>query len=141
MSTNPVTLASFFRTSTVTDDRKSDIPAFKVGDHATAILWSDRNAGFITRVSADGKRVWFAEGEATLLNGVNSGADDALQFAPGGFVGHTSGQQRWEIKPAATPHEVEYSLRNNGRWVRKGEPASNGQGLRAGHSHHYDFNF
>lgn len=36
--------------------------------------------------------------KATLLNGVNSGEPDALQFSPGGFIGHTSGNQRWKLE-------------------------------------------
>jgi hypothetical protein len=116
-------------------------PTFKIGSPATECGYSDRHAGWITSVSKSGTRVTFARGKATLLNGPASDAADALQVSLGGFAGHVSGTQRWHIeRDTEAPAEV-YSLRRNGRWVRRGESAAGGARLVAGHSHHYDFNF
>ena len=70
---------------------------FSVGDKATFTLHTDSQAGYITSVSKSGKKVGFKTAEAKLLNGVKSGEPDALTFTQGGFYGHTSGRQRWEI--------------------------------------------
>lgn len=114
---------------------------FAVGVEATRLGYSDAYAGYVVSVSKNGKTVGFREGTATLLNGVGSGEADALQFSPGGFVGHTSGMQRWKIEATGMGHIDSYSLRSNGRWIRVGESTKNGSRLIPGHSHHYDFNF
>lgn len=113
---------------------------FKVGDHATACYWTDRDAGYITKVK--GKAVWFAPGKATLLNGPNSGAEDALKFYPGGFYGHTEGVQRWGIEPDENAIEIRFTWRENrGAYVLSGSDWKTGTKLVPGHSHHYDYNF
>lgn len=118
-------------------------PHFKVGDKATHTLHTDSHAGYIVSVSPNGKTVIFARAEAKLLNGANSGAPDALEFSPGGFVGHTSGTQRWEV--AEVPMEGyrdKFTLRSNGRWkVSGGGTFTPGNTLKAGHAPHYDFNY
>ncbi len=114
---------------------------FQIDGHATRLGYSDAHAGFVTSVTNDGKRLTFSEGKAELLNGPDSGEPDALAFSPGGFVGHTSGNQRWKISiEVGAGHQV-FTLRQNGRWVREGESMKNGSRLIVGHSHHYDFNF
>jgi len=117
---------------------------FKVGDKATHTLHTDSKAGYIVKVSPNGKTVWFAEADAKLLNGPNSGEPDALTFSPGGFVGHTSGTQRWEVAPAppAGDHGLKFTLRSNNRWkVSGGGTYTPGNTLSAGHYPHYDYNF
>lgn len=117
--------------------------AFKVGDKATHTLHTDSHAGYIISVSPNGKTVIFGRAEAKLLNGANSGEPDALGFSPGGFVGHTSGTQRWEVasEPMAS-YRTKFSLRGNGRWkVAGGGTYSPGDTLSPGHHPHYDFNF
>lgn len=117
---------------------------FKVGDKATHTIYTDSRAGYITHVSPNGKTVLFVEAEATLLNGPKSGEPDALGFSPGGFCGHTSGTQRWQIgdKPIEGRKSIKFSLRGNGRWkIAGGSATSPGDVLRPGHSHHYDYNF
>ncbi len=116
---------------------------FKVGDKATHTTHTDSHAGYITYVSPNGKTVTFARAEAKLLNGPDSGEPDALTFSPGGFVGHTSGTQRWEVAPA--PREgggTKFTLRSTGRWkVSGGGTHTPGNTLTPGHHPHYDYNF
>lgn len=126
----------------------STINSFKVGDKATYTIHTDSRAGYITKVSPNGKKVWFVEAEAKLLNGPNSGEPDALEFSPGGFVGHTSGTQRWEIadkpKDGYTPQVFTLRTKQNGEqvWKAVGHGTySPGCSLYAGHHHHYDYNF
>lgn len=119
-------------------------PKFKAGDLATWTIYSDSRAGRIIKATA--KSVLFQEDKATLLNPPGSGEPDAMSFSAGGFVGHTSGQQRWDCQPDPTGAVVRFSLRTrkNGDQVWKARGSSThsaGQTLRAGHSHHYDFNF
>lgn len=113
---------------------------FEVGDGATFCGWSDRKAGTIIEASA--KKVTWQRDKATLLNGIDSGEEDALQFAAGGFAGHTSGQQRYAYERDTDGITRAFTLRKNGRWIQTGA-AANSQGfeLRAGRSEHYDFNF
>lgn len=54
--------------------------------------------------------------KAELLNGVGSGQPDALHFSPGGFCGHTSGTQRWDIQPDESAKERRIRLQRNGKW-------------------------
>jgi hypothetical protein len=112
---------------------------FEVGDGATVVKYSDRNAGTIVEASA--KKVVWQRDTATLLNGPQSGEDDALVFSPGGFVGHTSGTQRYEYAPDPDGVTRVFTLRKNGRWVQAGEPMTGGPKLVAGRSEYYDFNF
>ena len=125
----------------------SNTMQFKIGDKATHTVYSDSHAGYIVKVSKSGKKVWFCRADAKLVNGVNSGEPDALEFSPGGFCGHTSGFQRWQI--AETPRNERptcFTLRTkqNGEqvWKLVGHGTySPGSCLNGGHHHHYDFNF
>ena len=113
---------------------------FKVGDQATAVYYSDRDAGYIEKV--EGKRVAFKTGKATLLNGPDSGEPDALTFQQGGFYGHTSGTQRWSIEPDPQRREIWFSWREKRQaYVMCGSDWRTGTTLVPGHRHHYDFNF
>lgn len=114
---------------------------FEVNSPATVCGYSDRHAGFISSVNKSGTKVTFRYGTAKLLNGVDSGEKDALQFSPGGFVGHTSGTQRWEIKDTNEEASRTFTLRKNGKWIESGQTLTGGARLVAGHSHHYDYNF
>lgn len=115
---------------------------FKVGDKATYCLYTDCDAGYIVYVSKSGRTVKFQEGRAFLLNGPDSGEPDALQFSPGGFFGHTSGEQRWKIEEDSQGRILKFSLRKTGFWKLNGHGGkSPGCGLIEGHHHHYDYNF
>lgn len=111
-----------------------------VGMGATIRHWSDATAVTITACTASSVTV--QEDTAVLMNGPNSGAPDALQCDPGGFAGHTSGTQRWECAPNPNGGCDTFTLRKNGRWVRRGEGMKNGTRLTIGvRAPHYDFNF
>lgn len=119
---------------------------FQVGDQATFNVYTDCHAGYIISVSKSGKSVLFQRGNAQLLNGVNSGADDALQFSAGGFVGHTSGNQRYAITADTNGAVSKFTYRDlgngKGKWKLVGSPThSIGNTLGAGHHHYYDYNF
>lgn len=105
---------------------------FAVGDGATVCGYSDRHA--FTVLSRTARSMTLQRDKATLQNGANSGAPDALQFTPGGFVGHTSDRQRWEYEPDPFG-EVQIARLTVRGWEVKGERVC------AGRSEHYDHNF
>lgn len=75
--------------------------------------------------------------EATLLNGVNSGEPDALHFDRGGFVGHTSGAQRYKLESDESAEPIRIRLGKNGwkdKWGNKYVPSHEPR-------EYYDFNF
>lgn len=111
-----------------------------VGAGATEYCWSDVHAYTVIAVSKSGKRCTVQRDKARLLNGVSSSEPDALQFEPGGFFGHTSGRQRWEIERDPEGQTIEISLRKDGKWRRVGDASGNTFviGTRV---EHYDFNF
>lgn len=65
---------------------------------AMKLGWSDVDPYEVVRVVSE-RTLEVREMKATLLNGPSSGEPDALQFSPGGFCGHMSGTQRWDIQP------------------------------------------
>ena len=114
----------------------------KINDPVTYTVYSDSDAGWVSKVSPNGKTVEVEFAKQTLLNKPNSGEPDALRFSPGGFCGHTSGEQRWKIERAEKPSKTKFTLRKNGAWKRAGHPTkSPGCSLGPGHSPYYDFNF
>lgn len=122
----------------------------QVGDEVTHIRWTDATAGWIKSVSKSGNTVEVEYADQTLLNGANSGEPDALQFEAGGFLGHTSGVQRWKIERKNLCSccgnngcfTQKFTRRSNGRWLVSGQSMkSPGGDLIAGHAPHYDFNF
>lgn len=106
---------------------------FAVGDGATVCLWSDRHAYTVT--ARTDKTLTLRRDKATLLNNVNSGEKDALQFSPGGFVGHTSGTQRYSYAPDEQGQIVKARL------TKRGWQTACKERVCAGRSEHYDFNF
>lgn len=114
----------------------------EVGSEVTHVLYTDAKAGWVSRISPSGKKLWVELGEQRLLNGVESGEPDALTCAPGGFCGHISGTQRWEVKRAENPVVIAFTLRQTGKWKAVGSNTyAIGNSLIAGHRPHYDFNF
>lgn len=113
----------------------------EVGSFVTHSIWTDANALQVIAVSASGKTIRAQEAKQELLNGANSGEPDALTFTPGGFVGHTSGKQRWKVEPNPEGRILKFTWREKRK--RYQLAGTNGQGntLRAGASPHYDFNF
>ena len=112
----------------------------QVGDWVTRTTYTDRTAGVI--VSRTAKTIVMQDAKAQLLNGPSSGQPDAMSFSPGGFVGHTSGAQRWDLEPDPDGETHKFTLRSTGQWKRAGTRSrERGNYLRAGASPHYDYNF
>lgn len=109
-----------------------NIREFAVGDGATLSGYSDCHA--CTVIARTAKTLTLRRDKATLLNGTNSGQPDALRFSPGGFVGHTSGTQRYEYSSDPSGYVVIARLTKTG-WKAQGKA------LSAGRHEHYDFNF
>lgn len=107
---------------------------FTVGEGATVAGYSDCRAYTVIAVTA--KSATLRRDKATLLNGIKSGAPDALSFSPGGFCGHTSGVQRYSYEADETGGVVVVRLRKNGTWR-----TSNNERVSVGRSEYYDFNF
>lgn len=128
---------------------------FKVGDGVTVHGYSDAYAYTVIGVTPATIRI--QRDNAKLLNGCNSGEADALKFSPGGFVGHTSGQQRYEYTPNTGGEILVARLQKKpfmrytkgagtdypGAYGYVAEPAfkTGGNTVTAGRSEHYDFNF
>jgi len=115
---------------------------FQIGDQATFNVYTDCHAGYIIGVSKSGRTVLFQRGNAQLLNG----ATDALQFSVGGFVGHTSGDQRYAITANPNGSVSKFTYRDlgdgKGKYKLVGSSThSVGNTLGAGHHHYYDYNF
>lgn len=123
-------------TTTTTEPLPVEAP-----DAATINGWTDRRPATIIERTA--RRIRVREDRYELVNPAGSDAPDALTFTPGGFVGHTSGVQRYLITADPAGHVSTYTLRANGRWVRTGETATaRGADLTVGRRTAYiDFNF
>lgn len=116
----------------------------QVGDGATFTIYTDSKAGTI--IARTEKTITWQRDKATLLNGYESGEADALQFSRGGFVGHTSGNQRYTFEPDPNGEIQKFSRRTlrSGKHVWKAvghRTRSSGCVLSAGRYEHYDYNF
>ena len=115
---------------------------FRVGDGVRWAAGTDCCAGTVVKVTP--KSVIVVEDEAKLLNGFSSGEPDALKFTPGGFVGHTSGTQRYEFSPGNGP-ELRFTLRKTGLFKLAGTPVGGSMrgwgNLYKGRRKYYDYNF
>ena len=122
----------------------------KVGDGATYTIYSDSKAGTIVKRTA--KTIYWQRDKATLLNGVNSDADDKLQASVGGFAAHVSGVQRYDYERDEDAPVLKFTRREvkdlrTGEvrrivWKRAGSSTrSPGSTLGAGRHEHYDYNF
>ena len=110
-----------------------------VGGGANVSGHSDVYAYTVVSVAANGRSAVIQEDTATLLNGFNSGEPDALTFTPGGFCGHTSGNQRYNYQPNPEAPLVTIRLRKDGVWRT---PGAHGQRVRFGERRkHHDYNF
>jgi len=116
---------------------------YRVGDGATVAGYSDSYACTIVEISKSGKTIVLREDHADLLNGVDSGADDAMTFTPGGFVGHWEGQQRYSYKPNPNGRVIKASFRKKvGRFVESGLKPEQGGSVSLGiRAKHHDYNF
>lgn len=117
-------------------------PTFQIGDAVSHRTWTDIKAGFIVAVSKSGKTVTFQAAKQELLNGPDSGEPDALKVSLGGFVGHTSGKQRYAVSADTTGYKQKFTLRSNGQWkAARSSSHSIGNVLIDGHHPYYDYNF
>lgn len=116
-----------------------------VGGGANVYGYSDVMAYTVISISKSGKVAYLQRDNAILLNGCNSGEPDALQFTPGGFVGHTSGIQRYRYEQNPEGEIIRVSLRSKGRLAGTWRTKGSGTGaalVRFGERReHYDFNF
>lgn len=97
----------------------------EVGMGATELLWTDRHAGTITYVSPSGKMLKWRRDKAIRTD--SHGMSDCQSY-------------RYEPNPDAA--EYTYTLRKDGRWVRKGAPMRGSGSLLIGsRSEHYDYSF
>ena len=119
----------------------------RVGDGASYRLWSDRYACTVIEVRRNGRELVLQRDQATLLNGVRSGEQDALHFEPGGFCGHVSGVQRYayERDPEGQIIRVSRRTRKDGsvEWVTVGQSTSTpgGRAIIGVRREYRDFNF
>lgn len=111
-------------------------PTPKIGDRITLMAWSDRRAYTVVAVSSGGHRITLRRCKVALLNGLKSGQLDALTFAAGGFCGHVSGEQRWDIQDDPDGDLLTAHLRKDGRYY-----SNAGWISLDGGSEFYDYNF
>jgi hypothetical protein len=140
--------ANRFAVETLKAEKSEIESTFKVGDHISYSQGTDTSVGIVVRVTA--KSVFVGPVRTKLLNGNNSGAADALHFEPGGFVGHTSGAQRYsyEIVAKTDEHygEKRFSFRARTGDFKEAGTSINGSMrgwgvLYHGWNKHYDYNF
>lgn len=116
---------------------------FQVGDGVHWGAGTDTQSGTVVKVK--GRRVFVVEDRTELLNAVNSGKPNALEFSPGGFVGHTSGFQEYAFYPG-TGEPLVFSFRKKLQRFKLAGTSVNGSMrvwglLTKGRDRHYDFNF
>jgi len=117
---------------------KGNTMNLKIGDGATIIHYTDRDACTIIDISKSGRVATIQKDKAILLNDANSGAHDSLKVEPGGFSAHVSGEQRYKITPNSDEKKFKVSLRKNGEWRIIKDNTLVHMGVR---NHYYDFNF
>ncbi len=132
---------------------ENNFDTFKVGDPVNWSAGTDCQPGTVVEVTPS---AIFVRGVKTvLLNGCNSGEPDALTFQAGGFVGHTSGTQRYSFEeipeqPGRESRGKKFTKRaaNEYRGAKAKEAGTSIRGsmrawgvLRHGHAKHYDYNY
>lgn len=103
----------------------------KVGDGVTLLLWSDRHAYTISRVSKSGNIFWMKRDIAILDKSFKP------EMVEGGFVAHTTNnhEQKYNYTPDPKADEVRVTKTKKGWHCRKGMV---GVGRR---EEYYDYNF
>lgn len=96
-----------------------------VGMGATILWWTDRQAGTIIEVSSSGKSITVQEDNAKRTDDL--GMSDC---------------QTYEYTPNTDGSTTVFTLRSNGRFVRKGESMKGGQRVSIGvRAQYHDFSF
>lgn len=100
-------------------------PDPEVGMGVTLLHWTDRSPATVVEVSENGKTIKVQEDNATRED--SNGMSESQQY-------------KYEANTDAPIHT--YTLRKNGRWVRRGEPMKEGGTLRIGSREKYhDYSF
>ena len=115
-----------------------------VGEGVTIYRYTDAEVYTVVAVNKTKKTVTLCPDNATLLNGPNTDAKDAMTFQAGGFCGHMEGYQRYEYTPGNPEFTIKVTWRKKANkfiqqgcgWKQHGGTA--GFGYRA---KHYDYNF
>ena len=103
----------------------SSHPLPHVGQGATICYWSDRHAGTIISLSEDAKAVTWQRDKVKRID-----------------TNGMSESQNYEYEPDTQGEIIVFTLRKNGRWIRKGQSMRNGTTLSIGHrSEYYDYSF
>lgn len=113
---------------------------FNVGDFATEVFYTDREAGRIIEVRRNGREVVFQQDTAARS------PDFQPRFIPGGFAGYCYNQdeQFYTYEPNPQGRISVHTLRTwRGRkcWTRKHENPNGKNSLIAGQSKYHDYNF
>ena len=103
----------------------------KVGDGATIVLWSDRHACTIVKVT---KSFVCVQRDKAVLSG-----DWKPNIIPGGFAGHCVNQheQQWTCTPDPNGEIIKFAW--SAKYQRYGQPGN--ARLIAGRQEFYDYNF
>ena len=111
-----------------------DLSEIKVGDGVTIMYYSDCHAMTVTGING---KVITAQRDTETLNPTYN-----PHFIPGGFAAHCTNQnkQKWICTPNPNGTIMSFSLRKNGKWVKKGESLK-GSYLTIGRYPYYDYNF
>lgn len=116
-----------------------------VGEGANVYGYSDVMAYTVLSVNKTGTVAVIQRDKATLLNGCNSGAPDAIHFEPGGFCGHMSGVQRYSYERDPEGETLRIALRTKGQhagtWRTKGSGTGAARVRFGERAEKYDFNF
>ena len=103
----------------------SNSPAPEKGMGCTMLMWSDRHAATIIDVSKTGKSITVQRDKATRTD--ECGMSDAQSYS-------------YEADPDGSTQV--FTLRKNGRWVRKDDGMKSGTGLLIGARREYhDYSF
>ncbi len=114
--------------------KEKTIEELGVGDGVTLCMYSDRMA--MTIVEKSDRKLVAQRDNAEL--------DPAYkpEFVAGGFAGHCVNQheQKWICTPNPDAYRETFTLRKNGKWIRKGESLKASY-LVAGRQPFHDYNF
>jgi hypothetical protein len=126
---------------------------FQKGDQVTLCGYSDRVS--YTVIASTRTTLTIQANKRRLLNGLDSNEPDKLTYSPGGFGGHVSGTQRYEVTPDPDGVIVKAYLKRKERKVwTEGAGTDGGYGytlkpdfcvgssfIVEGQSDYYDYNF
>lgn len=96
-----------------------------IGMGVTFLMWTDRHAGTVVEVSADGKCISIQRDNETRTD--NNGMSEC---------------QSYDFSPCLEAVREIFTFRSNGKWVRKGESMKGGSKILLGHrAAYHDYSF